>query len=458
MSRTNPPPAKRAHAPASGLVLRVGLVVQGALVVETLLPPHAPLTVGQSPENTLCHADPSLPEAVVLVETDRRGQRWLWVTPGLTATLRTADGLQSLPQLLQRPGVEEHSGVTRVPLHPSDCGKLVVGAVTLLFQQIEAPTRLPPPRPGRFRPRLLDKDDPVFLGFLSVTAAAVASMALWVAGQPPVEQVAFEQLPDYFATVMLPPPAPPAPPPVEEAPPPVAEPQGTPVERAAPAEPEPTPETTEPAAAPVDSDAAALAAARRDRAARDTVLQSGIFAAIGTLGEGADVGLETLKGHLDDIESDQTASTQGPALRRSTGPGGRGDRRVGLGTTGVRDTTAVATVEQTAPRASSKMGSLDFAPPDDPAVADSVRDTVARHSGRVQHCYEKALKKDPSLAGRLVVEFDVVGGRVSRVSLFEDTVGSAALNACVTGSVRSWRFGPEVNVELLTVPFALSSR
>lgn len=63
-----------------------------------------------------------------------------------------------------------------------------------------------------------------------------------------------------------------------------------------------------------------------------------------------------------------------------------------------------------------------------------------RHQRHILSCYQYALLDNPSLGGRLVVQFDISSnGRVESVHLVENDV-ELSVGACVEGWVRRWRF------------------
>lgn len=74
---------------------------------------------------------------------------------------------------------------------------------------------------------------------------------------------------------------------------------------------------------------------------------------------------------------------------------------------------------------------------DDKAVGRVVRS----HKMSIRMSYERYLKRDPSLAGKITVRFTIAAnGRVSRVEILENTTGSEALERDIRRKVRMWRF------------------
>jgi hypothetical protein len=72
---------------------------------------------------------------------------------------------------------------------------------------------------------------------------------------------------------------------------------------------------------------------------------------------------------------------------------------------------------------------------------EAVHRSVAGNSTQLKRCYEAALARDPDLAGRIVVAWDIAtDGHVRSVSVVESTVADAELERCVTGEVTGWLF------------------
>ena len=78
----------------------------------------------------------------------------------------------------------------------------------------------------------------------------------------------------------------------------------------------------------------------------------------------------------------------------------------------------------------------------------------------VRACYERALRSDPTLAGRVTIEFTVEPtGAVSSAALQDDTVASPEVAACITQTVRRFRFhpGPEGGAATFRAPFEFAT-
>ena len=70
-----------------------------------------------------------------------------------------------------------------------------------------------------------------------------------------------------------------------------------------------------------------------------------------------------------------------------------------------------------------------------------IREPIRRASGELRQCYERALRDDATLDGRLVVGFEVhPDGKVRRVEIVESELLSPELERCVLGVFRRLRF------------------
>jgi len=84
---------------------------------------------------------------------------------------------------------------------------------------------------------------------------------------------------------------------------------------------------------------------------------------------------------------------------------------------------------------------------------------VRQRKMAIQSCYEKELKRNPTLRGRIVVRFVISPqGRAQDIEIEENTVGSEAVAGCIRNVVRAWTFpfkpsdGPAVAYPFLFAP------
>ncbi|MBI5494323.1 MAG: AgmX/PglI C-terminal domain-containing protein [Deltaproteobacteria bacterium] len=90
-------------------------------------------------------------------------------------------------------------------------------------------------------------------------------------------------------------------------------------------------------------------------------------------------------------------------------------------------------------------------------VSQSIRTTVAGALPTVKACYETQLAREPALEGRLVVSVVLASnGTVHEAKVSEDTLGSAAVGACVAGALRELRFPAAAAGARFSYPFVFA--
>lgn len=91
--------------------------------------------------------------------------------------------------------------------------------------------------------------------------------------------------------------------------------------------------------------------------------------------------------------------------------------------------------------------------------ADVIRRVIWVHINQIKYCYQQALFKQPTLAGRMLVNFQVSPqGQVLELSVRETTLQSPQLISCVSDAMRGWEFPPTPSFDGVTeinYPFLL---
>ncbi|HTM57170.1 MAG TPA: AgmX/PglI C-terminal domain-containing protein [Candidatus Udaeobacter sp.] len=68
---------------------------------------------------------------------------------------------------------------------------------------------------------------------------------------------------------------------------------------------------------------------------------------------------------------------------------------------------------------------------------------IQRYAAGIQYCYSAELKRDPSLAGKIVVAIVVApSGEVTQADIVHSSIRSERLSSCVLSQIRDWRFPP----------------
>ena len=365
-----------------GRVPRVGLAHHGRLLEERVLAPRTAVTIGRHPSCTLV-----LPQGCPVnrhaLLVHRQGAWHLVFDERMTGRIGVDGQSITLEELAEAGRVERRANRCQLRLADRHRGRITVGDCVVLFQFVE-PAPQPARVPSGFRPRLFDRDDPVFLGLLALNTVAAAVLQIWIQNQVVVPTLVdvTPWLPDPVAIYIQQPvdlPEAPPPPPVQ-------------VAREVVEADAPTPDT------PSD-DAAEVREARRAEAVAAEVAESPLLAALQET-----VALITrgdpdhdLRVALDSIDASEAVAAATLSLHRG----------VGIGTDN-------ATISELG-RAGMGPSRLDTAEPDVNVETDGRRSITTespRHAGRVESafralgpcvriCYERVLKLRPDAEGRV---------------------------------------------------------
>lgn len=72
---------------------------------------------------------------------------------------------------------------------------------------------------------------------------------------------------------------------------------------------------------------------------------------------------------------------------------------------------------------------------------DSIRRVIYVHIKQIRHCYQLALMKQPALAGKVILSFDITPlGQVEELGIRETNLQSSELLSCVCDALRTWEF------------------
>ena len=66
---------------------------------------------------------------------------------------------------------------------------------------------------------------------------------------------------------------------------------------------------------------------------------------------------------------------------------------------------------------------------------------VREHGGQVRYCYERELSRTPGLAGKVTMKWTInAAGHVVAVVVADTSLGSPAVERCLSDKVATWRF------------------
>jgi TonB family protein len=65
---------------------------------------------------------------------------------------------------------------------------------------------------------------------------------------------------------------------------------------------------------------------------------------------------------------------------------------------------------------------------------------VRARMGLIKACYENALKRNPSLKGKISIRFTILEtGALADITTAQNSLGSAEVASCIMNTMRSWR-------------------
>jgi len=106
------------------------------------------------------------------------------------------------------------------------------------------------------------------------------------------------------------------------------------------------------------------------------------------------------------------------------------------------------------------VASASIGAPDVDGVVDqaSISRVVKRHRRAIRRCYEKALKTNPNLRGKIAVTFMITErGRTDMIEISQDTMHEPKVASCIKAVIRRWRFPkPENGSASVTFPFVFA--
>ncbi len=90
---------------------------------------------------------------------------------------------------------------------------------------------------------------------------------------------------------------------------------------------------------------------------------------------------------------------------------------------------------------------------------EEIAKVVNQHLREIQYCYEKNLLLNPSLAGKVIMEWTITtAGSVSVVKTAFNSLQSADVAMCVSAKIKEWRFPlPKGGIVVVSYPFIFNS-
>ncbi len=421
-------------------VLRVGVIQGGKIVEERVIPARLPVTIGTSTRNTIIVPQSNLPASVTVFTW--QGDRYLLCfEDGMEGRIQGAQGAADFGALVSQGLARKAGRGHAVPVGEDQRGKIVLGEVTLLWQFVTPPPEAPKPvLPREAKGNHFKSMDRLFVVALVISFLLHGGAYVALANTELPPEVTLEEIPDRYAKLLIPDKAPA--PPVEKK------------EEVKAGTEEKKPEENKKAEArkgekaAESADQVAARKAARAAAVAKAVSSKGMLKVLGALGPGTGSGAVAdvfgAGGGMTDVA---TALSGAGGVAVATDPGAGGGRKGGgqggaasigdLATSGggkvgygskseVRVTGSVAAEE-------AEVDSVDI---DQQKLAAFVRARM----GLIKACYENALKRNPTLKGKISIRFTILEtGGIADVQASVNSLGSPEVASCITNTMRTWR-------------------
>ncbi len=144
----------------------------------------------------------------------------------------------------------------------------------------------------------------------------------------------------------------------------------------------------------------------------------------------------------------------------SAGEGGRAESAGGYGTRGTGGGRAgYGKISMVGGMAPISLPLDDEATVEGGLDQDQILAVINKHLGQITYCYEKGLQAQPSIGGRVAVDFTIgPAGRITVAKVAQSSLGSKLVENCMLDKMRTWQFPKpvgKVNVDVL-YPFNLT--
>jgi outer membrane biosynthesis protein TonB len=450
-----PTPAKPRPTENRPKILRIGVILGDKIVEERLVRDRGPVTIGQSAKNTFAVPSPELPRSWTLFQVDHKTNLYqLTVADSMDGRISEAGQVQTIAQLKASGRVAKQGQAWVVPLTEAARGKVVVGEMTLLFQFVQAPPVQPRPQlPHSVRGSLADRIDPYLAVIMSVSLVAHGltwAYCKYIVEEPPPPPP--DVIPDQFARVVIERPKPIQP--KEEL---KKDDKATGAEKKAD---DKKARALEPKKEPAPVDRQSIEEKVASAAPLRVLNQLGARGN-GPLGNltGDKQAWEDLDKGLSKVGSGNVVASVGTTSGQTIRGAGNSDVATGkeVGVTG--PTGPAATGGEKVEKEVKVQGrtesfqDIEAAGLDPDVVSKTIK---SRYQGRVNACYQRALKTNPTLRGRVDLEFTV--GPAGNVVKSNAKGFDGGVDDCINREARTWRFNKPEGPATFALTFVLDHR
>jgi TonB family protein len=450
------------HTAGKPRILRIGIVQGGRIVEERLIRKRDNISIGWSSKCTFSVPSESLPKQWLLFEANPKGYI-AHFADAMDARIAVGNEVVSLAQLRQAGRLRKQGSSSRYLLDERSRGKVTVGDLSILFQFVTPPPPQPRPQlPASVRGSFFTGMDWVYTFIATGSFLAHLVFVIYLRSVDWPRKPDIEEIPDRFVQMVIK--AKPPEPPKETVNKDDKKEDEKKVEKKvasnSSANKAPKKELSAEEKARIDAE-------RRARLA-EQVRNTGILKLLGAKADGSGSIADVLgKG---DVDRDQEKAFQGvggltvatgDASLRGVKSGTGGSGKVanisglrGAGSIAGGDTGAGSTEKRITGIVKSEAPAVDGAL-DPSLVSKEVRTRI----GAIKACYERALKRNPNLSGKVKVRWTITAaGTVAAVEIEEDSLGDNEVSSCIKGLVSRWRFpAPSGGSVEVVYPFVFQS-
>ncbi|MCX7945296.1 MAG: TonB family protein [Deltaproteobacteria bacterium] len=439
-------------------VLRIGIILNGKIINEKIIYNPVDITIGTDKKCTFCISESQKLPKEITVFTVKNKQYNLVFTDKLSGQVIVKNAEFNLQSLKAQTTCQKKGNNYYYPLDIDSKGRIDIEDVIVLFQFIPPPPEPPKPQiPEIAKGYWLKKMDKPFMAIFMASFVAHFGFVFGVRyfAEPPKEPT-INDIPDRFVKMIMPEKE------IRKKKDKVDDGAGKESKRV---------ETKKVATKATTGDSKGGGQAKgigRQTAeeVRNKVMGTGILKVIGSLsdGEGDSPLADVLRGggrggkleeSLNQIGSIGIATEEGQATR--LGAGGSG------GPASIGDLASKAEVGQVGGGTGEKIktasisGKITNIMPEIDGKMDQAKINAIIKSKQkaLQDCYERELRKNPNLSGKIVVRFTIgEDGKVTDVRIESDSMGSAEVADCLISRIRRWIFPkPDEGSVTVSVPF-----
>lgn len=450
--------AHRSEKESGPKVLRIGVIQGGKIVEERIIRTRKTVTVGKSGDTDFIVSSPLIGDSFPIFEL--LGEDYvLNFTDKMSGRVSVGAGVKKLNDL-KRSGAKRTDSGFQVKLGPNSRGKVEIDGTVVIFQFVPPPPIASRPQlPAAARGSFVRGIDWLFTAFVVFSYMTFFGFVVYLENADWEIEEDSNEIPDLVARYAFrepeAPPEPPEPQPVDDTAEPSDEGEETEVaeapssmQQSSSSSMSSSPSSNSGSDAPSNAEARAQltqrAAASAEQLIAGTLGNSGAFQDLMAGGQTTGSARDLLESA---VGASSTATGSGSGIRERSGGGTGSGQAGGLGSiaSGMGGGMSIATmmVQERQIRGNINVGGGGDIGGSGVFDSSIVVRQIRQRIGAIRRCYEQQLARDPSLAGRVTVQFTIQErGNVTGARASENSTGSPALATCVTSTVSRFRFNP----------------